>query len=367
MYKITQAFLPAALAAAVLLLLPISRGAAYEPIPVDASQLNSWFDRQIGASGPRSSSVDPPLAAAEGKATVIRVAEGGGGDFKTVTDAVKSVPDGNTNRVVISIGPGNYTEKVTIPRTKPYVTLYGDPKNPPALVYGGTAAKYGTVDSATLIVLSDFFTAVNLKVVNSAPRPDGLRKGAQAVALRISGNAAAFYNCKFYGFQDTICDDKGKHLFKDCYIEGTVDFIFGSGTSLYLNSELHVIPGDPMAMITAHARSKADEPTGFVFAHCKVTGTGGTAYLGRSWFPSPRVVYAYSELSDAVNPEGWSDNHQPSTDRTVYFGEYNNKGPGASFEKRVPFAKKLSDGEAKSFLSLAYVEGAKWLLPPHKA
>ena len=52
--------------------------------------------------------------------------------------------------------------------------------------------------------------------------------------MRISGNKAAFYNCKFYGFQDTICDDTGNHFFKDCYVEGTFDFIFGSGTSLYL-------------------------------------------------------------------------------------------------------------------------------------
>lgn len=64
--------------------------------------------------------------------------------------------------------------------------------------------------------------------------PDGKREGAQAVAMRISGDKAAFYNCKFIGYQDTLCDDKGKHIFSDCYIQGTVDFIFGNGQSLYL-------------------------------------------------------------------------------------------------------------------------------------
>lgn len=58
--------------------------------------------------------------------------------------------------------------------------------------------------------------------------------GAQAVALRVSGDRSAFYNCKIIGFQDTLCDDRGNHFFKDCHIRGTVDFIFGSGTSLYL-------------------------------------------------------------------------------------------------------------------------------------
>ncbi|GFP80111.1 pectinesterase 2 [Phtheirospermum japonicum] len=81
------------------------------------------------------------------------------------------------------------------------------------------------------------------------------------------------------------------------------------------NLEIHVIPGDPMVLITAQARSNKEEDTGYIFVHCKVTGSGGTAYLGRSWFPSPRVVFAFSELSDAVHPQGWSDNKQPITDR----------------------------------------------------
>lgn len=78
---------------------------------------------------------------------------------------------------------------------------------------------------------------MNLMVQNSAPRPDGKKSGAQAVAMRITGDKAAFYNCKFLGFQDTICDDKNIHFFKDCLIQGTVDFIFGNGRSLYLVSK----------------------------------------------------------------------------------------------------------------------------------
>lgn len=64
--------------------------------------------------------------------------------------------------------------------------------------------------------------------------PDGIRPGAQAVAMRISGDKAAFHNCRFIGFQDTLLDDRGRHFFKDCHIQGTVDFIFGNGKSLYL-------------------------------------------------------------------------------------------------------------------------------------
>lgn len=75
---------------------------------------------------------------------------------------------------------------------------------------------------------------VNLLLQNSSPRPNPKQKGGQALALRISGDMASFYNCRFKGFQDTLCDDSGNHFFKDCYVEGSVDFIFGSGKSLYL-------------------------------------------------------------------------------------------------------------------------------------
>lgn len=57
--------------------------------------------------------------------------------------------------------------------------------------------------------------------------------GHQAVAMRISGDMAAFYNCQFYAHQDTLYDHKGRHYFKNCHVSGTVDFVFGNGRSFY--------------------------------------------------------------------------------------------------------------------------------------
>lgn len=68
---------------------------------------------------------------------------------------------------------------------------------------------------------------------NTAPPPDPGEVGAQAVALRISGDQAAFYGCGFYGAQDTLNDDRGRHYFKECWIQGSIDFIFGNARSLY--------------------------------------------------------------------------------------------------------------------------------------
>lgn len=62
-------------------------------------------------------------------------------------------------------------------------------------------------------------------------------EGWQAAAFRISGDKAYFLGCGFYGAQDTLCDDAGRHYFEDCYVEGSIDFIFGNGRSLYKVSE----------------------------------------------------------------------------------------------------------------------------------
>ena len=68
---------------------------------------------------------------------------------------------------------------------------------------------------------------------NTTPVPPPGAAGKQAVAFRISGDTAAFLGCKFLGAQDTLYDNVGRHYYKDCYIEGSVDFIFGNGLSLY--------------------------------------------------------------------------------------------------------------------------------------
>lgn len=151
----------------ILLFVPIVRSDDTQLIPADRSQLDSWFNANVGVTASQKDSLEPAAATAEGNAKVIKVRTDGSGDFKTITDAIKSIPEGNNNRVIVSIGPGNYTEKISIDKNKPFITLYGDPNDMPTLVYDGTAAKYGTVYSATLMVESDYFSAVNLKVVVS--------------------------------------------------------------------------------------------------------------------------------------------------------------------------------------------------------
>ncbi|RAL39347.1 hypothetical protein DM860_002880 [Cuscuta australis] len=335
------------------------------PIPPNKDQVNSWFRANVLPLEARNDGLDPALARAEANATRIRVSRHGGGDFETISGAVDSIPAGNARRVIVSVSGGTYRERVKIEREKPFVTLYGDPENRPTIVFDSTAAKDGTVYSATLYVLSDYFSAVNIDIVNSAPRPDGKSQGAQAVAVTQSGDKASYYNCKMKGFQDTFCDNSGKHFFKDCYIEGTVDFIFGNGKSLYVNTELHVIEGDNMAVITAQARHTSAEDTGYSFAHCKVTGKGTGGLLGRGWMTFSRVIISYTEIGNAIKSEGWIGmKGKPEDGGTTFFGEYKNSGPGSNMNGRPKFVRRLTGPEVKPFLTLGFIEASKWLLPP---
>ncbi|XP_051137851.1 pectinesterase PPME1-like [Andrographis paniculata] len=339
---------------------------AVEPkVPNEGSKLDTWFNKFVGTFESRKKQLLPELVAAETSRKVITVRQDGKGQFRSIKDAINSIPDGNKDRIIVAVGPGTYVEKVTIYKEKPFVTLYGDPKDMPMIVYNETArSAHGTVYSGTVMVLANHFSAVNMKFKNSAPKPDG-NPDEQALALRISGDYASFYNCKFYGFQDTLMDDHGRHLYKDCYIEGTVDFVFGTGQTIFMRTELHVI-GDGEAFVAAHGRNTSDDPSGFVFLLCSVTGTGkGNAYLGRPWFDYARIIFLYSEMDSVINPAGWYNNKPTlSIDSNAYFAERQNRGPGANHGRRGPGVGVLPPGEVGNFANFPYVEAEKWLLPP---
>ncbi|ONK79528.1 uncharacterized protein A4U43_C01F7270 [Asparagus officinalis] len=312
----------------------------------------------------QGNSIDPELASAEKQPKIITVRKNGKGDFRTLREAINSIPSGNKKRTILRIGPGVYKEKVTVDRLKPYITFYGEPDQMPRITFDATASQYGTINSATVAVESDYFVASNIIFENSSPKPILGMQGSQAVAMRISGDKAAFYNCRFYGHQDTLCDDKGLHFFKDCYIRGTVDFIFGDGRSIYSNCKLVSI-ADGVTAITAQGRYSTSDNSAFVFLNCNITGTGN-AFLGRAWKENSRVVFAYTYMGNLINPRGWDDKGYSNRQGSVFYGEYKSQGPGAATKHRVKFTKLLTDEQAKPFVSMNFIQASQWLKPPPK-
>ncbi|KAL0654541.1 hypothetical protein Bca4012_097232 [Brassica carinata] len=155
-------------------------------------------------------------------------------NFTTVQSAVDAIGNFSQKRNVIWINSGMYYEKVVIPKTKPNITLQGQGFDTTAIAWNDTAySANGTFYCATVQVFGSQFVAKNISFMNVAPIPKPGDVGAQAVAIRIGGDQSAFLGCGFFGAQDTLHDDRGRHYFKNCYIQGSIDFIFGNAKSLY--------------------------------------------------------------------------------------------------------------------------------------
>ncbi|WVZ49451.1 hypothetical protein U9M48_000813 [Paspalum notatum var. saurae] len=323
--------------------------------------------------------LDASLASAESKKVTYVVDPKGSGDYTNITAAVAAIPEGNTKRVILDLKPGVYREKLFLNLSKPYITFRStDPVNNPAvIVWNDTAATngadgkpVGTVGSTTVAVESDYFVAEGVVFKNDAPLAKPGAKGGQAVALRVFGTKAAFYNCTIDGGQDTLYDHKGLHYFKDCLIRGSVDFIFGFGRSLYESCRIESVVKE-VAVLTAQQRTKSIEgaiDSGFSFKNCSIGGVkGGQIYLGRAWGDSSRVVYAFTEMGEEVVPVGWDGWEVAKPESSgIYYGEFKCSGPGADAKrkKRVGWALDLTEDQAKPFLDTYYVYGDSWLQPP---
>nr|XP_010914653.1 probable pectinesterase 53 [Elaeis guineensis] len=334
-----------------------------------ALQLNS----NSGALGGGPRALDVKLAKAEAAAVRYIVSQDGSGNYKSIREAIDSIPLHNTRRVILEIRPGIYREKIVIPKSMSFVTFLGNGTSPPVITGNDTAATRGkdgvplnTFHSPTVAVNANYFIAANIKFENTAPYPEVGTMGGQAVALRISGDKAAFYNCSFYGSQDTLYDHKGLHYFNNCFIQGSVDFIFGYGRSLYENCYLNSI-AKRVASLTAQKGSIKTMESGFSFVRSAITGSG-LVYLGRAWGDHSRVVFSYTFMDKVVIPEGWNSwrIQQPETSG-VYYGEYQCSGPGANWTGRVHWARLLTDEEAQPFLGTYYIYGDSWLLGPPSA
>lgn len=290
----------------------------------------------------------------------IVVACDGSGDFRTVQEAINAVPDFRNEETRIFIKSGTYKDKLTLPASKNFVTFIGEDKESTILTYDDFAQKknfygeeIGTTGSSSFFIFGTDFTARNLTFENSAG-PVG-----QAVAVRVTGDRAIFENCKFLGFQDTLYahGKDSRQYYKDCYIEGTTDFIFGWATAVFENCEIYSKKGGHY--ITA-ASTEEHAPYGFVFLNSILTGDAPAedVYLGRPWREYAQTVFINTTMGPHIKKEGWHNWSKPHAEKTAFYAESGSRGPGASVKSRAGWSKQLSRKEASKYTVANILKGA---------
>ena len=279
------------------------------------------------------------------------VAQDGWADFTTVQAAFNAVPLNNTKDVLIRIKKGVYKEKLTLDSTKNHVTIMGEDPESTVLTYDDFSGKInpqgvklGTTTSTSTRIVANDFTAINITFANSAG-PVG-----QAVAMLVDGDRARFINCRFLGCQDTLYPKREgtRQYYQNCYIEGTVDFIFGWATAYF--QQCHIRSKLQGGYYTA-ASTPQGQAHGFVFNECTLDGESPEAsvYLGRPWRDYAQTVFLNCTMSNVVKPEGWHNWDKVHAEKTAFYAEYGSKGAGAIASKRVAWSKQLTEIEAQKY------------------
>ncbi|XP_057969483.1 probable pectinesterase/pectinesterase inhibitor 40 [Malania oleifera] len=301
----------------------------------------------------------------------IVVASDGSGQYQTIREAVRMAPSRSNKRFVIQIKAGVYNESVEISREKVNLMLVGDGMNSTIITASRNFADgFSTFTSATLGVDGDKFLARDLTILNTAG-PDK----HQAVAVRVTSNAA-FYRCNFSSYQDTLYAHSLRQFYRECTIQGTVDFIFGNAAAVFQNCLILIrrpIPGQEN-IITAQGREDPNQNTGISLHNCTIEAAQDftiseranvTTFLGRPWRNYSRTMVMKSYLGDLINPQGWCKWDQYSTLDTVEYVEYMNFGPGSDTRGRVKwggYRRNCTEDIAKQFTVEAFFHGAdQWL------
>ncbi|KAJ9541364.1 hypothetical protein OSB04_027870 [Centaurea solstitialis] len=327
---------------------------------------------ESGGSGSRGSQLGVPA----GLKADVTVCKGGGCDYSTVQAAVDAAPEWGRRRFVIWVKKGVYEERVRVGLEKQNVVVLGDGMGKTSFMDSSNYEKKKAKNILTTLfhvtgVLGDGFMASGLTIQNTAG-PDA----NQAVAFVSDSDQSVIENCEFLGNQDTLYAHTLRQFYKSCRIEGNVDFIFGNSASVFQDCTILVRPHQLKPekgennVVTAHGRVDPAQSTGFVFQNCLVNGTEEYMrlyysipkvhknYLGRPWKEFSRTVFIDCEMEALVTAAGWMPWSGDFALKTLFYGEFGNKGKGSDLSGRVAWSSQIPAEHVNVYSVGNFIQGS---------
>ena len=298
--------------------------------------------------------------------------------FHSITKALDSIDSSFDGKVVISIAPGVYEERVEIWRSNVHLVGKGRFASDTVITmsYGAfdimeDGSKRGTFRSYTMLIAASDVSLDHLSVENNSGEP--LKRG-QAIALYADGDNIRVTDCRLIGRQDTLFTGplppkeiqpggfigplqnaprvNGHQYYKQCFISGDVDFIFGSASATfddcYIESVCHVPSKKEtdtiQGYVTAPSTPEGQEE-GYVFLHCSFICRGlmpRTVYLSRPWRNFAQAHFEDCMIGEHIRDEGFHDWNKTEARETVKYTVKNCYRPaGEPFRALAPFAENL--------------------------
>ncbi len=281
-------------------------------------------------------------------------------------------PNDDLGYILTHAGPNEHihltagTWRIKAMITSPGLTITGEGSDKSAVVWDDYAKKldergveYNTFRTWTLAVCADNVTMRDLAVVNDALHPEKL---GQEVALTVYGDNFVMERCRLTSTQDTLFsgplprdliaryegflpdllrrDMTCRQRFTDCLIEGTVDFIFGCGETVFENCEIRSLSDARHCGYAAAPAHESEQTEGFRFKNCRFTREEGVEdgiiYLARPWRDYGLCVFENCEYGPHISPLGFDKWNDTSRDKTARFYE------SPAVAGRVPWVKKTS-------------------------
>lgn len=317
--------------------------------------------------------------------------------FSSIGSALAQIPANNTTPVIIEIAPGIYHEKLTI--NKPYITLrgMGESSAHTVISYDDYAldlmedgSKRGTFRTYTLFIDTHDVTLQHLTIENASGNS---ATHGQSIALYADGDRLMIDSCRLLGHQDTLFTGplpekerqpggfigpkqfapriNGRQYYKNCYICGDIDFIFGSATAYFEHCTIESLlrtktsaQSDALSDTSAFpliqgyvtaASTPKGQAYGYVFSDCRFTSKdcpAGSVYLGRPWRDYAKTILISCELGAHIHPAGFHDWNRENTHDTVYYAEYASFPATSDYRPlsdRADFVQNLNEQQAGYF------------------